>query len=459
MGQSGSYTMRSLSQLVNDWRQDRLLKGVIVNTSYLFSSNGISMILAMVQSIFAARLLGVSGVGVLGSVTAFATTVKSLLSFRMSELVVKYVGDDLSTGNKDRAAALVKIVALVEAFSSVIAYLVLFLAAPLAATLFAKDASFYPLFRFYGLYILATLVSETSQGIVQLDRRFKSQAVINLTQSVLTALIILGAYLSNAGMMVVLSAYLIGKIILGMGAMLLALDSLQKMLGKDWWRVKLTVFPEWRKLLRFAISTNLNATVNLVVRDSEQLWVAYFLSPTAAGLYKIGLAIVNLVVMPITPFINTTYPEMSRSVESRNWSQLRSLLRRVSIISATWTLGAGLFLTFFGKWLISIMYKPEFVPAYPILLTLLLGYGVANILFWNRPLLLSFGQPMYPLYVMLITGSAKVLLSFLLVPRFGSIAEAALLSGYFIISISLIVKRGFREIHNCETVDAGLEAV
>lgn len=459
MGQSGSYTMRSLSQLVNDWRQDRLLKGVIVNTSYLFSSNGISMILAMVQSIFAARLLGVSGVGVLGSVTAFATTVKSLLSFRMSELVVKYVGDDLSTGNKDRAAALVKIVALVEAFSSVIAYLVLFLSAPLAATLFAKDASFYPLFRFYGLYILATLVSETSQGIVQLDRRFKSQAVINLTQSVLTALIILGAYLSNAGMMVVLSAYLIGKIILGMGAMLLALDSLQKMLGKDWWRVKLTVFPEWRKLLRFAISTNLNATVNLVVRDSEQLWVAYFLSPTAAGLYKIGLAIVNLVVMPITPFINTTYPEMSRSVESRNWSQLRSLLRRVSIISATWTLGAGLFLTFFGKWLISIMYKPEFVPAYPILLTLLLGYGVANILFWNRPLLLSFGQPMYPLYVMLITGSAKVLLSFLLVPRFGSIAEAALLSGYFIISISLIVKRGFREIHNCETVDAGLEAV
>ncbi len=71
-------------------------------------------------------------------------------------------------------------------------------------------------------------------------------------------------------------------------------------------------------------STNLSATLNLLVRDSELLWVAFFLSPYEAGLYKVALAIINLMMMPITPFISTTYPEISACVAEKAWPQLRS---------------------------------------------------------------------------------------------------------------------------------------
>ena len=453
MDQPGPDTMRTLSQLIADWRQDRLLNGILRNTGYLFSSNGISMVLAMLQSIFAAKLLGVAGVGILGSITVFATTVKNLLSFRMSELVVKYAGDDLVKDKKERAAALIKAVGLVEALNSVVAYLILFLAAPLAARLFAKDITTLGLFRLYGVYILGSMFSETSLGVIQLDKRFRDQAVINLTQSILTAVIIFAAYMGGGSIITILMAYLLGKLFLGMGTLVLALHSLQRMFGKGWWRAGLSTLPDWRKLARFAVSTNLSATVNLVVRDSEHLWVAYFLSPTAAGLYKIGLAVVNLVVMPITPFINTTYPEISRAVEKREWKRLRSLLRRVTMISGGWTIGAGIFLAFFGKWVIGLLYEPEFIPAYPILMVLLVGFGFANIFFWNRPLLLSFGLPMFPFSAMLVSGLLKVALAFPLVPRYGNIAEAALLSMYFILSVGLILRRGFKEIHSAELAD------
>ena len=459
MGQPGPDTMRIFSQLIKDWRQDRLLNGILKNTSYLFSSNGISMVLAMLQSIFAARLLGVAGVGILGSVTVFATTVKNLLSFRMSELVVKYAGDDIVKGNQERAAALIKVVGLVEALNAVIAYLILFAAAPLAARLFAKDITTFNLFRLYGLYILGSMFSETALGVIQLDKRFRDQAVINLTQSILTAAIIFAAFVGGGGMMTILLAYLIGKLVLGMGSTFLALRSLRRMFGRGWWRAGISNLPDWRRLGRFAISTNLSATVNLVVRDSEHLWVAYFLSPEAAGLYKIGLAVVNLVVMPITPFINTTYPEISRTVEMREWPKLRKLLRRVTMISGGWTLGAGVFLAFFGKWVISLLYEPEFIPAYPVLMVLLLGFGFANVFFWNRPLLLSFGLPMFPFYAMLASGIFKVALAFLIVPRYGNIAEAALLSLYFILSVGLILGRGFKEIRSAELADGLREAV
>jgi O-antigen/teichoic acid export membrane protein len=99
--------------------------------------------------------------------------------------------------------------------SSLLAFLVLLAIAPLAAIYLAKDPSTTPFFMIYGISILGTSLAEVATGVLQVDNRFRSQAFVNLAQSILTALIIIGAFLSNAGMMVVLIAYLVGKLILG----------------------------------------------------------------------------------------------------------------------------------------------------------------------------------------------------------------------------------------------------
>ncbi len=87
------------------------------------------------------------------------------------------------------------------------------------------------------------------------------------------------------------------------------------------------------------------------------------------------------------------------------------------------------------------------------MLIFLIGLGFANILFWNRPLLLSLGLPLVPYRYTLWAGLAKVALAFLLVPRFGLNSEAFLLSAFFVISVSLIVWRGLQEIQHREKLD------
>jgi O-antigen/teichoic acid export membrane protein len=57
---------------------------------------------------------------------------------------------------------------------------------------------------------------------------------------------------------------------------------------------------------------------------------------------------------------------------------------------------------------------------------------------------------MVPYRCSLYCGIAKVLLSFLLVPALGLNVEAGLLSVFFLISISIIVIRGLKEINNRE---------
>jgi len=241
-----------------------------------------------------------------------------------------------------------------------------------------------------------------------------------------------------------LFAYLAGKIVLGFGGVFLAARSLRRVLGARWWRQPMVKLPPWGELARFAVSTNLSTTINLVVRDSEQLWVAYFLSPLAVGYYKIALAIVNMVVMPITPFISTTYPKISASVAGKKWAQLRSLLRRVTAISGAWTAASTLGLLVLGRLF--------------ILLVLLVGYGLANTCFWNRPLLLAFGKPMVPFYAMAVFGLIKVGLAFSVVPAMGAMGEAILLSGYFVFSVGWIVLAGLRELRRGEQASLAAEA-
>ncbi len=434
-------------QLLRDWWNDRLLRNVLANSSYLFSSNSATIVLGMVQGILAARLLGNEQFGlVAATVIPFVSTVSRLTSFRMSELVVKYMGQYLAEDRKVEAAAVARGAALTDILASVLGYLILLLLAPLAANYLAKDPQTSSLFLFYGIVLLGNATFETATGVLQAADRFRVIALVSFGQSAITAGIIAGAFLTGGGIIEVLIAYLVGKLFAGLALSWVAFSHLNRTFGAGWWRTPLDSIPSWRPLARFAVSTNLSGTVNLITRDSETLFVSFLRSPTEAGYYKIALAVINLVMMPIQPFIGTTYAEIAKTVGSRDWPQTTSLLKRVSALAGAWTLLAGGGLAILGGWLISLLYGPDYGPAYPAVLILLVGYGFANILFWNRPLLLALGKPAYPLKVAGLVGAVKTILALWLVPVFGYLLEAALLSGFFLLSIGINVWHGLREI-------------
>lgn len=229
-----------------------MLGRVVRNSSYLFGSNTVSATLNVLQGIFVTRLLGDAGYGLLAIVMDFASNTNRLLSFRMSEVVVKYMGEALAQGNKERAAALVKGIGLTEAGTSVLAYLVLLILSAWGAETFAHDLSVAYLFRFYGLFLLANLIYETSVGVLQTTHKFKQVASANFYQSIATTLLIVSAFFLNLGMVGVLIAYLIGKIIAAILIMIAAVRELNRELGHEWMRAPFHLIPDWKSILRFA---------------------------------------------------------------------------------------------------------------------------------------------------------------------------------------------------------------
>ncbi len=430
------------------WKEDYVLGGVIKNTGYLFSSNTIAMGLSSVQTLLATLLLGPASYGVLGLITAYASSVNRLLSFRMGELVIKHAGGQLAVGNKAHAAAIIKAAGLAEFITSVTAYAILALLAPWAAANFIKDPQVVRWILIYGSVILADVVFETSTAVLQIGNHFRNQALLNLLQSILTTLLIAAAFFTHSGIYFVLAAYLVGKFVLGLGTTFMAIKWMRPLLGKGWWKAPLSLITNRKELANFAISTNLSGTINMVIRDSELLWVGYFLNPAAAGYYKLALALMNLTAMPISQFINTTFPQISRSVARLEWKSLRSLLKRTSAIAAGWIGLCSIAMVLLGPWFFSWYKNGDYAPSLQGMLILIVGFGAQGILFWNRPLLLALGKPNFPLLVNASLGALKIILMFLLVPIWGYPAEAGLLSGYFLFSVILITWRGLKELRH-----------
>lgn len=435
-----------IDKIIQLLRSDRVLSRVLKNTGYLFSSTTLGLLLSMLQSIFAARLLGVAAFGLVGIISAFVTNVNRLFSFRMGEFIVRYLGKVLTEENTEKAGAVVKVAMIIEALTSVVAFVALMLLAPLGAQYFAKDPQALPMIQLFGITILARLVCETSTGVLQITNHFRTLAAINLLQSVLTASMILLAFLLHGSIYWVLIAYIAGKIVLGVGPTIMAFVYLRRHIHPGWWKSPLSSMPPLKEVIRFTLTTNLSGTVKMVASESEPLLVGFFLNQEAVGLYKLALSIVNPLMMPITPFISTTFPELTRSIVSGAWMQLKRLLRRVTLISASWTGFVFLVMLVFGRWLIRLFYGAEFVPAYPATMVLLVGFGFANILFWNRSLLLSFGKANIPFYVLLATAVVKTLLAFWVVPHWGIIGEGILLTGYQVISTGVLVYIGLKMI-------------
>jgi O-antigen/teichoic acid export membrane protein len=304
---------------------------------------------------------------------------------------------------------------------------------------------------FYGLIILSNLIFETSRGVLQAFGQFGRFSVINLAQTLLTFAIVLAAVLtSTASVRLVLAAYFAGKTLAGIAIVVLAARVLNERLP-GWLRIPLRTYSGWRGLLGFALSTNLNGTVNLLVRDNIPLYIAALTGTAEVAYFKIAFGFTNLLMLPIEPFIWPTYTEITTTISRGQLESTRRLLRRVSVISAGWVLAAGGAVALLGWWLIPLLYGPEFAPAYPAALILMVGYGYANIFGWNRPLLLALGMASFPLVVAAVTGAVELALIFTAVPQYGYLAAAGILSLYLLVSISINVWRGRGELRQRES--------
>lgn len=420
----------------------KMLQRIVRNSGYLVSATVFAAAMGMVQNAFSFRVIGVAGAGLIAALGTFTNVLNRLTSFRIDEMVVRYVRLYEERQEHDKAAAVFKLAALLEMGGALTAFLLILLLAPLGVRLFSDQPNTESWFVLYGSLVLINLIFDTSDGMLQVFNRFGAKAVIDIAQSIVRVGLTILVYFSGGGLFEIILAELAGRAVRSAGVIGLAFITARQNWGRGWWRTPISILAaERRSLLTFAFSTNMSATISLVAKDSEDLWVNAFLGNVVGGYYNVARSLIGLLQIPISPLPSTTYPELSRSVARSNWGNVRYVLQRGSRMALLYSLPMTAFLVIFGRWAISLYAGPEFLPAYPLLVILLLGYTVANIFYWNRVALLALNHPVFPTLVNFVGMLIKVGLIFMLAEQYQAYAFAGLLSFYYLFTVGVAASR------------------
>jgi O-antigen/teichoic acid export membrane protein len=427
--------------------QNELILPIVKNAGYLFSATGITSAMNMLQSILVGRVLGPSAFGVLAAIFSYTTVVNMFASFRMNELVVRYIGHYHENEDSHRASAVFKLAGLLEISSSVFAFLLVYLLAPLGAQYFAHDPSMLPWFRIYGVIVLANMLYETSSGLLQIFDRFRIMAILDVVSNGATLILVLIAFVAKLEFSAFVIAYMSGKIIGSVGISFFALSEASRRWGRDWWRSSLrSLRSEFRSIFTFAISTNLSGTISLVAKNSEMLWVSALLGTTQAGYYKTAMSLAGIIQLPIVPLPRATYPALAREIARKKWNNVRTVLRQGSILASAYSIPVTLGLIIFGKWVITLTYGSAYLPTYEPLVLILIGYTFVNVFYWNRTALLALARPVFPTIVNFVGLLIKVACIFIFVPIWEYLAFAGLLSGYYIFTVGIAAARVYFDL-------------
>jgi O-antigen/teichoic acid export membrane protein len=197
-------------------------------------------------------------------------------------------------------------------------------------------------------------------GVLQTTDQFKQVARANFYQSIVTTLLIIFAFVSGWGILGILTAYLIGKTIAAIMIAVFAVRELNNKLGAEWIRAPLGLITDWKSILGLLLVQS--ERNRQPARDNLRLYLAAFLPDAQVGYFKLASHLVNLVMLPMEPFIWPTYAEIARTVAQRQWQATRRLLKQVSTIGAAWTLLAGGGLIALGWWIIPFLYGREMAP-------------------------------------------------------------------------------------------------
>jgi O-antigen/teichoic acid export membrane protein len=420
-------------------RDDGILRRVVANGAWLVGATGIAACLGALQGVVIARSLGVAGFGTVGLVVAFVNVFGRLTSFRMHEFVIQYVSR-YEAGDQSSRAAAIKFAVGVEVAAAVLAYAILWLAAPLGARWFVHNPEAAVLIRLYGVVVLAGLVSETSQGILQLYGRYARYSAASTFGAAASFGGIVAAAILGHGLIGVVAGLVAGALVTGSILGVSAFAEVRRRLGARWWTARLDALrARWRQVLLFVSSTNVSATLSMIAKDGDVLWLGLFRSPTEAGLFRLAYSLAGLVFLPLGSLVQSIYPELARQAAHRQWDEFRRLARRATRLAATYVVPAAVVVGAISLPLIGFVYGREFVPAVPALLILLTGMGFANVFFWARPALLALHRPEYQTRVAFALVVIKLAGVFTLVPLTGYLGSAALAIAIYIPGAAILV--------------------
>jgi O-antigen/teichoic acid export membrane protein len=417
---------------------------VLANTGVLLGGRATNAVISLGYLAAAARLLGVTEVGVLILINAFAQLVSEVVKFNSWQAVLHYGAPALAEGRRDRLQQVVRFTVILDLISAVLGVAVAVAAVYLFGRKLGWGSAENPAAALYCLSI-AVLVPASPLGLLRLFDRFDliaAQApvssIVRLAGSGLALLLpsTLGLFLAvwaagSAAAFVYVAAASLGEL---KRRGLLAGFSLRGPLTAG-------MPGAWR----FAWATNVSSSLDTAFTHAITLVVGAVVGAAPAALWRIGRQVADSLAKPARLLVPALYPELARLHATKGERAMRKLALQVGLLGG----GIGTVLLLIsataGRPLLSLIMGESFGAAAGVM-TWQVGAAVVGI--WSiplEPMLVSLGRPGDAVKVRLIVSVILLAALVPIVQTFGLTgAGAALVAAMAGLAIGMFVMLQFK---------------
>ena len=410
---------------------------ILRSSSVMGGSVGIAMLLGMVRTKFAAVLLGPTGLGIIGSLTAIQGTVSTVTGMGMQSSAVREIAAAVGRGDEQAISRIVQGIRRFFWIFGMVGMLAVFaFSVPLSRLTFNTDAYAIDIAAL-GIVILLANLTAGQLALLQGMRRIDEIALANICGAALAVVAAVGFY------------YWLG--VRGIALSILAISAIQ--LATTWYFARrvpvlcegitwVQSFREVRELVKLGIVVMWTALMVAGTNYFSVLLIAREFDMNSVGLYSAAFALSGISInLVLSAMAADYYPRLVGIADDR--TAVNCLINEqteVGLLLATPGLLAALAL---APWLLQFFYSHEFQAASNLLQWFVLGCLGRVISFPMGYVILGLGKRRWYLMTETFINFAHLALVAIALRVFGidGVAMAFFMMNVGYIAIVFIVSR------------------
>ncbi|GAA4741277.1 lipopolysaccharide biosynthesis protein [Sphingomonas daechungensis] len=380
------------------WFKDAHFRSLLKNSGYLAASKAVAAVAGIATLAIAGRGLGVELFGMLILITSYAKAASGLSKFQSWQLIVRYGGQALVTGEHEEFKASTGFAFALDVLSGLGGMLVAVMLLPFIGRWFGIDDRFLWLAMLY-CTLLPTMGAATPIGVLRALDRFDLISWQGSGYPIVRAVLSAIAFALDGGFETYVAIWFVTELGGDLYMWFLAWRELRRRGMLE--GIRPTLRPEMLPgAWRFAIHVNLTSSLVTAWGPVARLVVGGLLGATGAGLFRVASSLTDSAAKPADLLSKAFYPEVVRMdlKTKKPWN----LMLRGTAMAAFASILSVLIILVVGKPLISLLFGKEFIGAYPIILVLIIAPLLAIISFPLPSMLYALDRPDAPLTARLI---------------------------------------------------------
>lgn len=425
---------------------DKPMARIVRNMLWLGSSKGLGAVLSLAYLGIATRTLGVSDFGRFALVLSIGALIATFMQFDCGRAILRFGPHYLHAGDKTSLGRLIALCRLFDITTALIGCGIAWVIFSYAAPWFGWTADIATTGFFYCCVLLLATRS-TPMGLLRLHNRFDLSAYAETMVPIVRmigALILLFMQPGITGFLVVWAASeMVSAITFWVLAYMVDKEALHL-------RHNLGIKAISRKepqLLYFLGVLNIGSTLTGSVKQVPVLALGSFVSPAAAGLFRLAYQLTQALSKVATLLARSAYAELNHAHASGGIDALRKLLAKANRFALVSAIILILIIALLGKPILWLIAGKAFISAYPLLLVLGIAAAIDFMAVNYEPALLAATDGKTALKLRFVGSTLLLILLALLLPAIGAAGAAWAMAGAAVANWLLFVLAVRKYVH------------